>query len=183
MIEVQHNGNTQHVLVHPNQSLTAVQFWLAFGALAFITLALALLLAVLGLWLVVPVAVLHLAIVWAGFYLAWRRSERVEFLRFDNNLLTVGDSLHGELARFPTAWVRLIERQVGYMEAPRLFLTAYGQLLEVGRDVGPAERKSLGAMLRQAIHDFASLPVSAGSEAITITSANDKGNSYDKKKV
>jgi uncharacterized membrane protein len=153
MIEVQHNGAIQHILVHPNQSLTPAQFWLAFAALAFITLALAVMLAFLGFWLVVPVALIHLGIVWTGFYLAWRRSERVEFLRFDGDSLTVGDSSHGELAHFKKAWVRLLERQAGSMEAPRLYLASHGQRLEVGRDVGPEDRKSLLKLMRQALDD------------------------------
>ncbi len=160
MIEVQHNGSVRHVLVHPNQSLTSAQFWLAFGALAFITLALALLLAFLGFWLVVPVAFVHLAIVWAGFYLAWRRSERIEFLRFEQDNLTVGDSCHGELARFQTAWVRLIERQANRMEVPRLFLASHGRWLEIGRDVGSEDRKSLGVILRQALGESAAFSLS-----------------------
>lgn len=159
MIEVQHNGGISHVLVHPNQSLTSAQFWLAFGALAFITLALAIMLAFLGFWLVVPVAFVHLAIVWAGFYLAWRRSERIEYVRFDDKCLTIGDSRHGELACFQTAWVRLIERRANCLEAPRLFLSSHGRQLEVGRDVGPEDRKSLGAILRQALGESASFPV------------------------
>ncbi len=148
MIEIQHNGATAHVLIHPNQSLTPLQFWLVFGALAFITLLLALLLAFLGLWLVAPVAVLHLGIVWAGFYYAWQRSERVEFLCFEGGRVVVGDSQAGPHSEFNRHWLRVVEQPGTSGEAPRVLLCSHGRTLEIGREIGAGERRCLMRLLQ-----------------------------------
>ena len=152
MIEVQRNGAVRHILIHPNQSLTPVQFWLAFSALAFITLMLALLLAFLGFWLVVPVAILHLGIVWSGFYLAWKRSERIEFVRFEDGRVIVGNSQTGPQAEFNRHWLRVAERAGTTMDTPRIFLAAHGRLLEVGRDVNAEDRRNLKRLVQDFLH-------------------------------
>ncbi|GEM_PF-2792073 len=176
MVEVQRNGVIQHVLIHPNQSLTPVQFWLAFAALAFITLMLAVLLAFLGFWLVVPVALLHLGIVWSGFYLAWKRSERIEFVRFEEGRVIVGNSQAGPQAEFNRHWLRVVERSGTTMESVRVFLGSHGRQLEIGRDINAEERRGLKQILQTFLHaETASEAEVPAADSTTITNTIRQG--------
>lgn len=103
---------------------------------------------------VIPFSGLEAAAVAAAFYLVLRDGERREVLRLDGDDLIVESGMHQVERRdsFNRYWVRVEISGPPYRYHPtRLFLSAHGRRLEVGRFLTDSERESFSRILVNAL--------------------------------
>jgi uncharacterized membrane protein len=148
---------TQFV-IGPNASLSPAQAWLFMAGIATVGLGIALAFALMGFWLILPLAGLELAALGAGLYVSVRRN------RYREVVTVAGDAVRvafGELGRgvqhavdLPRAWTRVILAPGPTRLAPMELQLAYGaQRVVIGRDLTDEEREALAARLRAVIRE------------------------------
>jgi len=135
-----------------NLSISLDRLFMVFLGLSTVTLLVAIGPLIVGLWPVMVVALLHLALVGICLRLAWRGhwiKERIAIgpdrLRIDR--FHKGGTEHGE---FPLAWVRVaVER--GSLGDRRVVLTCQGKRQELGAFLPIEERLEAAQEMNQRI--------------------------------
>lgn len=146
---------TQFV-IGPNASLSPAQAWLFMAGIATVGLGIALAFALMGFWLILPVAGLELAALGAGLYISVKRNRYREVVTVDEGAVKVA---FGELGRgvqhavdLPRAWTRVVLAPGPTRLAPKELQLAYGsQRVVIGRDLTDEEREALAVRLRAVI--------------------------------
>lgn len=144
-------ADCQHCFIlHPNRSLTWRQNVWVFGFFCLVTLAIALPLAAMGFWLVLPFAGLELLAVGTGLYLVTCRCHEREVI------CIAADSIRIERGRLRPQQRWVLSRtwaRVELQDCPRhwypsrLLIRAHNRTVEIGRFLAEEERHQLAREL------------------------------------
>lgn len=150
-------GNCQtgpcRILLQPNRPLSWRGSQWAWLMISIPALILALGLAALGFWPILPLAGLELGLLYLAFYLSSRRQYRQERLSITDRevIVTRRSGRHRSRTRLPRAWTRLqLSKGPGRWHPERICLLYCGQLTEIGADLNEAERRQLVETLKAA---------------------------------
>lgn len=142
------------LVIGPNASLSARQAWLFMGLTASLGLGIAVAMALMGFWPVLPFAGLELSALGAAVYVSVRRNGYREVLVFDAQQVRIEFGVVGrgvgavaELAR-PLTRV-LLEAGAHRHEPTRLFLSCGGQRVRIGACLTDEERGRLAVRMKQ----------------------------------
>ncbi len=138
--------------IRPNRSLSARGAWWFFAGLATLCLAVALVFASLGLWVVLPFAGAELALLGIALALSLRASSRRELIHIERERLVVEHRPRqpGGRQEFRRPWVRIdLQRSPVRHHPTRLLLRQRSRVCEVGRCLTDQERLLLWARLRE----------------------------------
>ncbi|KPV41396.1 hypothetical protein AN478_02125 [Thiohalorhabdus denitrificans] len=144
----------QRFVIRPNRSLSWRGAKRYFGLQALASAAVALPLAWLGAWLILPFTAVALVAVAVSFYLVLLRTNRIEVVWLTENQVAVERGRRGpeERTEFPRSWVQVVlepaEKRLG---TNHLFLRAYGRQTEIGAFLTNEERERLARDLARAI--------------------------------
>ena len=156
MISVQHvNDNTScRFILRPNQSLSwrGNQFFLF--VLAMVCLGVAIPLALMGFWVILPFAGLELAAVACGLYIAARRGQRQEVIDINGDTIQIESGYQQPEKRWVLTriWARVIlERCTKQWYPSRLLIRSRGHTVEVGSFLNEDERQRLASELSRSL--------------------------------
>jgi len=145
-------ADCQHCFIlRPNRSLTWRQNVWVFGFFCLVTLAIALPLAAMGFWLVLPFAGLELLAVGTGLYLVTCRCHEREVI------CIAADSIRIERGRLRPQQRWVLSRtwaRVELQDCPRhwypsrLLIRAHNRTVEIGRFLAEEERHQLARELK-----------------------------------
>jgi uncharacterized membrane protein len=134
------------ILLRPNRPLSWRGTQWAWLLISFPALVLALALAALGFWPILPFAGLELGLLYLAFYLSSRRQYRQEQLRLtrDDVIVTRLSGRRRTRIRLPRAWTRLkLLKGPGRWHPLRISLLYCGRMTEIGTELNDAERQQL----------------------------------------
>lgn len=142
------------LVIGPNASLSVRQAWWFMGATSVLGLGIAIGMASLGFWPVIPFAGLELSALGAALYVSVRRNRYREVVVIGPRRVYVEFGMLGrgvasavELQRGPT---RVLLEPGGNRNAPsRLLLSSGGQLVRIGTCLTEDERRALATRIRQ----------------------------------
>ena len=141
------------IVLQPNRPLSWRATQWAWVLLSIPALILALGLAALGFWPILPFAGLELALLYLAFYLSSRRQygqERLSITQRDIIITRLRGSRRSRV-RLPRAWTRLhLTEGPGRWHPPRIALRYRGELTEIGHELNEPERRQLIQTLRAA---------------------------------
>ncbi len=145
------NPDSTEFNIQPNGAIRRQGWrWLLLG-LIVISLGLALRLAWLGFWMILPFTVLDLAIVILVIYLVRRRSSYIEKIRIGQDNVEIFHLERNNNRRwsFNLHWIRVDLKSPAHHWYPhRLLLGASGQWVEIGQCLTEEERFSLADAIR-----------------------------------
>jgi uncharacterized membrane protein len=148
-------AKTFRVLLTPHRSLSRQGFLTVMGAIVLINLGAGTLFFLLGAWPVVGFMGLDVLLIWWAFranFAAARRAERIEVTDQELILERLAPGRPPEESRFVRGWVWVeLEEDKERELIGRLFLKSRHERTEIASFLGPDERKSLAAALRQAL--------------------------------
>lgn len=146
------------VVLYPNRSFGDKGFALLMGLIVLVSVLLGAGFALVGAWPVTGFLGLDVLLLYLAFRWNFRDSSRADFIRLDDDGLSVKRIMpDGEARewRFETAWVQVV------IEKKCLVLRSHGEALVIGPYLTSAERSSLASALRDAIQAHRSgLPAS-----------------------
>lgn len=149
------NPKIWHVVLTPHRSLTRQGFvvLMIFIACANFVGGTAFYLA--GAWPIAGFMGLDVALIWWAFtrnFADARRSERIEITETEVVLERRAEGHEHQLQRFVRYWVRVeLEEDRDRELVGGLFLRSQGRKVEIGRFLGPEERKGLAGELKAAL--------------------------------
>ena len=134
-----------------NLSLPASARWRIFGALAAISLGLALAFAAAGAWMVLPYSVLELAVLACAFHFVERRAADWERLTVADDRVIVERASGGRYARreWNRPWVRVEMSERRFGRPARLVLRCGRDEWEFGDALQDRERDEVARELRR----------------------------------
>lgn len=137
-------------VIAPNQSMSWHELLLAYGAIAGVTLAIAMYFWVQGLTLVLPFSGLELLVLGAALYVtAWRGGAR-EVITITDDMVCVESGRTKPVHRhdFQRYWTRIVLRRSWIAWYPsRLLICSHGREIEVGKFLNEQERLGLARIL------------------------------------
>ena len=139
------------VVARGNDSMGRRRRWQVFGALAGVSLALALAFAAAGAWPVLPYSVLELAVLGCAFAWCDRHAGDWERLVVAGDRVVVEQAVGGKRERreFNRYWLRVDVEEGGYGRPPRVVLRGGGVSWEFGNALPAAERIAVARELRR----------------------------------
>ncbi len=149
------NPKIWRAVLRPHRSLSRQGFIVLMLAVAFINFTGGVMFYLAGAWPVAGFMGLDVALLWWAFnrnFADARRSERIEISETEVLVETRRDGQENQQQRFVRAWVRVeLEEDIERELIGGLFLRSHGRKIEIGRFLGPAERKGLAGELRKAL--------------------------------
>lgn len=152
MVDVRGTASSAHysITARPNCSLSPAGTLCVFSAITFVTLAIAVIFALLGAWLVLPFAGLELVALWLCFCHVWRHVHDFERLVIDHDKVIVdkhelASDTHIELNSY---WAQVVMEMLPDGECRRLSLRSHGREIEFGKLLNSQERLDLGLSLK-----------------------------------
>jgi len=136
----------------PHRSLPPHGFVLLMLLLGCVSFAAGVSFVLIGAWPIVGYFGLDVLLVYWAFRASYKSARMHEWVRLTDEALTVERvSERGERRRwrFQPSWLRVT--LVEHDESNRLILSSHGRQLSLGVFLGPAERRSLAAALRDAL--------------------------------
>lgn len=163
MIEVNNATDRAGVLLieaRSNVSISLDRLAVIFLGLSAVTLLVALGPLIMGLWVVMAIAIIHLVIVGWCFRLAWRGNWAREDLAVGSEELTVErfTASSRSVSRWPAAWVR-VSIETGRLGEKHVYLSCQGRRQQLGAFLPVPERLELARLLSDCLR-----PRSAWSE-------------------
>jgi uncharacterized membrane protein len=134
-----------------NLSLPASTRWRIFGALAAVSLTLALAFAVAGAWMVLPYSVLELAVLACAFHFVERRAADWERLTVAGDRVIVERASGGRHVRreWNRPWVRVEMTEPRFGRPARLLFSCGGERWEFGDALPERERGEVAREMRR----------------------------------
>ncbi len=136
------------LLARRHNSLDSVTCWVVFGSLACVSLAIAVVFALLGAWLILPFAGLEIA--GLALVLRWLRAHAGDYesVSIRGNVVTLDICEQNRVRRleFNRAWARLVVRERSW--STRLALRSHGREVEIGRYLDNGGRQALARELK-----------------------------------
>jgi uncharacterized membrane protein len=138
------------VVARGNDSLGRRRRWQVFGALAAVSLALALAFAAAGAWLVLPYSVLEVAVLACAFAWCDRHARDWERLTVAGDSVIVERQAGGRQERreFNRHWLRVEVDGHGFGRSPRVVLQGGGASWEFGHALPVRQRLAVARELR-----------------------------------
>lgn len=142
------------LVIGPNASLSRRQAWIFMGVTAGLGLGIAVGMAGMGFWLVLPFTGLELGALGAALYVSMRRNAYREVIRFSDETLTVefgavGRGVGGSV-QLPRAWTRVRLDAGANRHAPTvLSLNCSGQRVGIACCLTDEERERLYRRLQE----------------------------------
>ena len=147
-------ADTHQIVVRPNASLTPGGAALFFACVSIVSLGIAIRFTLLGLWVILPFALLELALLGACILYILRRNDRMEAIDVDRHQLILIQTEQGRERRqqFQRYWVQIIRERGTHAWYPsRLLLRSHGKSVEIASFLDEEERQQLEQNLRMAI--------------------------------
>ena len=142
----------RRIEIKPNRSLTPAAAAWFFAGLATLCLGIAVTLASMGFWLVLPFAGAELSLLGLVLFLSFRTARRRELIHIDAERVVVEQGPGRPAGRweFRRPWVRIDLEPAPVRNHPsRLLLRQSDRVCEIGRCLTEHERTSLCARLRE----------------------------------
>ncbi|MBC8209820.1 MAG: DUF2244 domain-containing protein [Gammaproteobacteria bacterium] len=153
LIEKSDSGHDRYdFLIRPNRSMTTkgmIVFVLLVGVGVFLT---AIRFVLLGAWLVLPFAILEIALLVAGFWMFDRASRYREMVQVSRDrFLITQESVRGKkIWKFNPFWVQInLTLDPDDWYPSQLFVQSHGDRVEIGACLTDQEREELLAALHQ----------------------------------
>ncbi|MBT3205911.1 MAG: DUF2244 domain-containing protein [Gammaproteobacteria bacterium] len=151
------NEHQYDFLIRPNRSMTAkgMTLFVIFVGLAVFLIAIRFVL--LGAWVILPFAILEVALLAAGFWLYERASRYRETVQLSRkNILITQESVKGrESWQFNPHWVQVVlSLDPDDWYPSQLFIRSHGEQVEIGTCLTNQEREELAKALKQAMPDI-----------------------------
>lgn len=129
-------------MTQPNVSLSYEHRLLWFAAIGATSLAVALMFAFHGIWMVLPFAGLEIALLGWAFHHLNCHARDFERIIVDANSITIETHDYKNVYRteFQRYWVRVIFRVSPITRRARLYLRSHGRETEIGRFMNDEER-------------------------------------------
>ena len=157
MVETSTNENTGSsvIVLKPNNS-SSWQFNMRIVAsLALIAFLISSYLALQGLWLVFPFAVLEIGFVFICLYLRMRANIETEVITFDENTVLVERGCyHAEKSwKYHRIWTKIFVKKPAIRGYPKqIFIRSYGKELELGSFLNKKDKEILIKELKTAVY-------------------------------
>jgi len=149
------NGSRGYRLVlSPNRSISWRDLVLFYLLMCLLALAIGLLFAVQGLWLVLPFSGLEMFALGIALYVVSRQTNRRQVITFDRAKVRIEKGVyHCDASwEFKAAWVRLRYRITGqYNDRRKLELGCHGSYVEIGEFLNNIEKDELAFRLKDCI--------------------------------
>ncbi|MDZ7842487.1 MAG: DUF2244 domain-containing protein [Gammaproteobacteria bacterium] len=142
--------------IRPNRSMSARQLAVFVICFAVLSLAIALSLFSIGLWLVLPFAGLEILAVGVAIGYSMRRSAGYEWIVVTDREVSVQKSEFGrsQSYNFQRYWTQVrLERGPSRLRPGRLLIGSHGRFIEIGREFVDEDREIFAARLTGAIRD------------------------------
>lgn len=144
----------QEFVIRPNNSLGRFEFLLLGGTFTGLLVLMAVRLALMGFWLILPFLLVDFAAVAIAFYLIRRKCCLYESVRIDDRQLEIShhERRNTRSWSFDIHWARL-ELQPGQYssQASRLLVGSHGKWIEFAGFLTNEERESLFQALNRAL--------------------------------
>ena len=141
-------------VLQPNQSLSWRGSQFFFLSLCMISAAVAVPLAWMGFWLILPFAGLELCALWLVLYLVARRSQQREIIYITADSIRIEKGKHHVEQQWTLMrlWARVVLEQCPKQWYPsRLIIRSHGRAVEVGRFLNEDERQHLASELNRCL--------------------------------
>ena len=141
-------------VLYPNRSLGSAGFHLLMAAIVLVSAAIGAGFVLAGAWPVTGFLGLDVLLLYLAFRWNYRQARRAEFIRLDQDALTVrriGPDGQAREWRFEPYWVRVAIDDPPRPDSP-LVLSSHGDHLAIGAFLTLAERLELARALRAALH-------------------------------
>lgn len=151
MIEINEDSarpGTARIEARSNLSISLDRLAVTFLGLSAVTLLVALGPLIMGLWVIMAIAIVHLAIVGWCFRLAWRGNWAREDLVIGGEELVVErcTAKSRSQSRWPVAWVR-VDVESGRLGEKFVYLSCKGRRQQLGSFLPVPERLELAQLL------------------------------------
>lgn len=147
-------GREERIVLHPNRSLSPRAMLLLFLGLAAASAVLALLFLARGAWPVPAFLLLELIAVGAVLCLLRRHRQDCELILLGGDRIRIvrRERYRETCHELPRPWARVTVEKAGTAShTPRVLIRSHGREVEVGAQLGEAERLALAWRLRQAL--------------------------------
>ncbi len=141
-------------VIQPNSALNRQHQPILYVLLVVICMGIALRLAFLGYWMVLPFAVLDMAGVGLVLYLITRNAAYRERIIVNRDYVVIRhvEKNNRQVWSFPVHWTQIrLEPPVYRWYLPRLLLGSKGKWVEIGRCLNQEERESLAKAIQAEI--------------------------------
>lgn len=136
----------------PNRSISARGLTMCFAAIASVSLGWATFFALQGLWVPLPFAGLELAALGLALTYVFKRGQRWELVRIEDNAVSVFRDDGSKLFGYAPQWTRVELAPGKYASYPhRLVLSSHGREVEIGAFLNEEERLALANRLKRDI--------------------------------
>ena len=141
------------VVSRRNDSLERQRRWIAFGSLAFASLAVAGSFAWVGAWPVLAYSALELAALGGAFAIIERRAREWERLTVagDRVIVERGVGAQRRTREFNRRWLQVEVRARSARDEPRLTLRFAGEAIPFGEALPPGQRVEVARTLRRLV--------------------------------
>lgn len=157
MVETRINENTglATIVLKPNNS-SSWQFNMQIvTSLALIALFISITLALRGLWLIFPFAMLEVGFVFICLYLRMKANFKTEVITFDENTVVVERGCyHAEKSwRYHRIWTKIfVKKPVTRGHPKQIFIRSHGKELELGSFLNKKDKEILIKDLKTAVY-------------------------------
>ena len=157
MVETRINENTglATIVLKPNNS-SSWQFNMQIvTSLALIALFISITLALRGLWLIFPFAMLEVGFVFICLYLRMKANFKTEVITFDENTVVVERGCyHAEKSwRYHRIWTKIfVKKPVTRGHPKQIFIRSHGKELELGSFLNKKDKEILINDLKTAVY-------------------------------
>ena len=149
---------TYRFVLQPNRSLSSRgMLWFVIGV-GVVALFIALRFALLGAWIVLPLALAEIVGIAIAFGLVAKAGRRCEIIDIDHGGVRVArdDGHNREEWEFQPYWVQIVlQPDPNEWYPSRLYLRSHGRQLEIGGSLTDQERKQLSDELKRCLVDTA----------------------------
>lgn len=146
--------NQWRFILRPNRSLSWRGSMVFFLSLLIISSFIAVSLAVMGFWLVLPFAGLEMIVLGAGLYLVACRSYECEVICISRDAIRIekGRRFPRQHCTLGRVWAKVVLEPCPKAWYPsRLFIRSHGRAVEVGRFLHEEERRHLALELSRTL--------------------------------
>ena len=157
MVETSINENTglAVIVLRPNNSASWRFNMLIVASLAFIAFCLSTYLALQGLWVVFPFAVLEISFLFICLYLRLRANINTEVITFDEGTVVVErGSYHAEKTwKYHRMWAKIyVKKPVTRGYPKQIFIRSHGKELELGSFLNKKDKEILIKDLKHIVY-------------------------------
>ena len=147
-------GDSVSIVVRPNRSLPVAGMVAVFVALSALPLTIGIAFAIMGVWLVLPFAILEVGVLALLVHWLYRHIDDCELVVIGSERVQVTRRSGTKETRheFQRYWARVrLERGRSRRDPTRLRIGSHGNYIDIGADINEEDRANLAAELRRAL--------------------------------